>query len=50
MAILLGKGEDAFGEDVRFNTNISSSEVFGKEKEFDAYEFLREEINRRRNK
>lgn len=50
MAILLGKGEDAFGEDVRFNTNISSSEVFGKEKEFDAYEFFREEINRRRNK
>lgn len=53
MAILLGKGEEAFKEYVQYNTNISSSEVLGKEKELtpeDMYEYFKDIINQKKSR
>lgn len=48
---LLGKGEHAFEQYIKFNTNISSNEILGTEKdnsETDIYNFFMDIINRRK--
>ena len=49
MAILMGKGEEAFEEYLKFNTNISSNEIFGIERDYsidDIYEYFIDMINK----
>ena len=49
MAILMGKGEEAFEEYLKFNTNISSNEIFGIERDYsidDIYEYFVDMINK----
>lgn len=51
MDVLLGKGEAAFTEYLKFNTNISSSEILGIEKDnttTDMYNFLMDMVNKRK--
>ena len=51
MDLLLGKGEHAFEQYIKFNTNISSNEILGTEKdnsETDIYNFFMDIINRRK--
>lgn len=49
MAILMGKGEEAFEEYLKFNTNINCKEIFGIEKDYfidDMYEYFVDMINK----
>lgn len=51
MDLLLGKGEQAFGRYLKFNTNIRSNEILGIEKdnsETDMYNFFMDIINQRK--
>lgn len=51
MDLLLGKGELAFEQYLKFNTNISSREIFGIEEDYsaaDMYNFFNDVINKRK--
>lgn len=51
MNILLGKGETAFEQFLKFNTNISANEILGIEKdnyEEEVYQFFQDIINKRK--
>ncbi len=51
MDLLLGKGELAFEQYLKFNTNISSNEILGIEKDYsraDMYNFLMDMINNKK--
>jgi len=51
MDILLGKGENAFEQYLKYNTNISSYEILGTQKdnsEEEAYKFFQDIINKRK--
>lgn len=50
--LLLGKGEESFGEYLNYNTNISSDEIFDRERvteEENIYQFFYDMVNKRKN-
>lgn len=51
MDVLLGKGEEAFEQYLKFNTNISASEILGTKKDYfdeDIYNYFMDIINKRK--